>query len=38
VAIFVVSWLVSFGYWQYKQFDKTVPFNQIQQSSINAKT
>jgi nickel/cobalt transporter (NiCoT) family protein len=36
VAIFVVSWLVSFGYWQYKQFDKVVPFNQIQQSSINA--
>ncbi len=36
VLIFVVSWLVSFGYWQYKQFDKVVPFNQIQQSSINA--
>ncbi|MCX6643953.1 MAG: HoxN/HupN/NixA family nickel/cobalt transporter [Candidatus Bathyarchaeota archaeon] len=36
VLIFILSWLVSFGYWQYKQFDKVVPFNQIQQSSINA--
>jgi high-affinity nickel-transport protein len=37
VGIFVVSWLVSFGYWQYKKYDKVVPFNQIQQSSnVNA--
>lgn len=36
VLIFILSWLVSFGYWQYKQFDKVVPFNRIQQSSINA--
>ena len=36
VLIFIVSWLVSFGYWRYKQFDKVVPFNRIQQSSINA--
>ena len=33
VGIFVVSWLVSFGYWQYKKYDKVVSFNQIQQSS-----
>jgi high-affinity nickel-transport protein len=32
VVIFLVSWLVSFGYWQYKKFDKMVPFNQL---SIN---
>jgi high-affinity nickel-transport protein len=37
VGIFVVSWLVSFGYWQYKKYDKVVSFNQIQQSSnVNA--
>ena len=26
IAIFIVSWLVSFGYWRYKRFDKLVPF------------
>jgi high-affinity nickel-transport protein len=27
VAIFIVSWLVSFGYWQYRKYDKLDPFN-----------
>ncbi|MGD0643447.1 MAG: HoxN/HupN/NixA family nickel/cobalt transporter [Candidatus Bathyarchaeia archaeon] len=35
ILIFIVSWLFSFGYWQYKKFDKLGPFNQIQQSSMN---
>ena len=28
IAIFVVSWTVSLGYWKYKRFDKHVGFNQ----------
>lgn len=35
VAIFIVSWLVSFSYWQYKKYDKLDPFNQVQQPQIN---
>jgi high-affinity nickel-transport protein len=27
VAIFIVSWLASFGYWQYRKYDKLDPFN-----------
>ncbi len=27
VALFVVSWLVSFGVWQYKKFDKVISLN-----------
>jgi high-affinity nickel-transport protein len=28
IAIFAVSWLVSYGYWQYKQYNKLDPFKQ----------
>ena len=35
IGIFVVSWLVSFGYWQYKKYDKLVSVQSIRQSSIN---
>lgn len=38
VAIFIVSWLVSFSYWQYKKYDKLDPFNQVQQPQINTNT
>lgn len=38
IFIFVVSWLASFGYWQYKKYDKLDPFKQLQQSKINANT
>ena len=38
VLIFIVSWLVSYGYWQYKQYNKLDPFNHIQQSPINTNT
>jgi high-affinity nickel-transport protein len=38
VFIFIVSWLFSFGYWRYKQFDKLDQFKQIQQSPINTNT
>jgi high-affinity nickel-transport protein len=33
VGIFIVSWLVSFGVWQYKKFDKFNSFSQIQETS-----
>ena len=32
IGIFVVSWLLSFGYWRYKKYDELVPFNQMQQT------
>ena len=38
ILIFVVSWLASYGYWQYKQYNKLDPFNQTPQSPINANT
>jgi len=28
IGIFIVSWMASFGYWQYKKYDKLDPFNQ----------
>ncbi len=31
VAIFVLSWLVSLGYWRYRRFDKQFTFNQSPQ-------
>jgi high-affinity nickel-transport protein len=30
IGIFVFSWLLSFGYWRYKKYDKLVAFPQIQ--------
>jgi high-affinity nickel-transport protein len=27
IAIFVLSWVVAYGYWRYKQFDKQFPLN-----------
>jgi nickel/cobalt transporter (NiCoT) family protein len=33
VAIFVVSWAVSLGYWRYKQYDKRFTFNQVESAS-----
>lgn len=37
VALFIVSWLVSFGYWRVKKYDKLEPFNQVQpQINTNA--
>ena len=38
IFIFVVSWLASFGFWQFKKYDKLEPFKQLQQSKINANT
>jgi high-affinity nickel-transport protein len=38
IGIFVVSWLISFGYWRHKKYDKLDPFKNIQQPSINANT
>jgi high-affinity nickel-transport protein len=38
IGIFVVSWLISFGYWHHKKYDKLDPFKNIQQPSINTKT
>ncbi len=38
IGIFVVSWLASFGFWQYKKYDKLDPFNQSQQPKINTNT
>jgi len=38
IGIFVVSWLASLGYWQYKKYDKLDPFNQKQQPKINTAT
>jgi high-affinity nickel-transport protein len=35
VGLFIVSWLVSFGYWRVKKYDKLEPFNQVQQPQIN---
>ena len=32
IGIFVFSWLLSFGYWRYKKYDRLIPFNQIQQT------
>jgi high-affinity nickel-transport protein len=32
VAIFVLSWLVSLGYWRYRKYDKRFTFNQSPQS------
>jgi len=32
IGIFVVSWLLSFGYWRYKKYDELVPFNQMQKT------
>ena len=31
IGIFITSWLVSFGYWRVKKYDKLEPFNQGQQ-------
>ena len=38
IGIFVLSWLASLGYWQYKKYDKLDPFNQKQQPKINTTT
>jgi high-affinity nickel-transport protein len=39
VAIFLVSWLASFGYWQYKKYDKLDPFKQqMPESKIRSNT
>ncbi len=38
IGIFIVSWLASFGYWQYKKYDKLEPFKNLQQTSINTKS
>jgi high-affinity nickel-transport protein len=35
IGIFIISWLASFGYWNYKKYDKLDPFNQNQQPKIN---
>jgi len=35
IGIFIMSWLVSFGYWHVKKYDKLEPFNQGQQPQIN---
>lgn len=32
IAIFAVSWIASFSYWQYKKYDKIDPFNHSQQT------
>lgn len=36
IGIFILSWLVSFGYWRVKKYDKLYPFNQVQQPQINS--
>ena len=38
ISIFIVSWLISFGYWRHKKYDKLDPFKNIQQPSINTNT
>jgi nickel/cobalt transporter (NiCoT) family protein len=38
IGIFIVSWLISFGYWRHKEYDKLEPFKNIQQPSINTKS
>jgi nickel/cobalt transporter (NiCoT) family protein len=35
IGIFIASWLVSFGYWRVKKYDKLEPFNQGPQPQIN---
>ena len=36
VGVFIASWLVSFGYWRVKKYDKLATFNQKTQPQINA--
>jgi len=36
IGIFIMSWLVSFGYWRVKKYDKLEPFNQGPQPQINS--
>ncbi len=31
IGIFILSWLVSFGFWRYKKYDKLEPFSQVPQ-------
>ncbi|MGZ4851504.1 MAG: HoxN/HupN/NixA family nickel/cobalt transporter [Candidatus Bathyarchaeia archaeon] len=38
IAIFIASWLASYSYWQYKQYNKLDPFKQAQQSPLSANT
>jgi nickel/cobalt transporter (NiCoT) family protein len=38
IFIFIVSWLASFSYWQYKKYDKIDLFKQIKQSKMNTNT
>ena len=35
IGIFILSWLISFGYWRVKKYDKLDPFNGAQQPQIN---
>ncbi len=35
IGIFVLSWLISFGFWRLKKYDKLDPFNQTPQPQIN---
>ena len=35
IGIFILSWLVSFGFWRVKKYDKLDPFNGAQQALIN---
>ena len=35
IGLFIVSWLVSFGYWRAKKYDKLDPFNGSHQPQIN---
>jgi nickel/cobalt transporter (NiCoT) family protein len=35
IGIFILSWLVSFGFWRLKKYDKLDPFNQTPQPQIN---
>jgi len=35
IGIFISSWLVSFGYWRVKKYDKLEPFNQGAQPQIS---
>jgi high-affinity nickel-transport protein len=35
IGIFIMSWLVSFGYWRVKKYDKLEPFNQGAQPQIS---
>jgi high-affinity nickel-transport protein len=37
IGIFIMSWLVSFGFWRVKKYDKLEPFNQGQRPQINSK-